>query len=181
MPADSDNSPSRLIVEVDNPTDNKVTAFMEEHCYDTADNNMDAEKITYFLRLLVSVVVTVGLVISVLSFYILMLSIYLLVQKNSVKLENLLLIGYSPTSIALPYQVLTLVLNFIVMVIALVALLIVRSYYLDIISTLFPEVVEGSMLGSIFVGIGLFMFVSLLNVFVVRRKVVGIWNRKPLI
>ena len=179
--ADSDNSPSRLIVEVDNPTDNKVTAFMEEHCYDTADNNMDAEKITYFLRLLVSVVVTVGLVISVLSFYILMLSIYLLVQKNSVKLENLLLIGYSPTSIALPYQVLTLVLNFIVMVIALVALLIVRSYYLDIISTLFPEVVEGSMLGSIFVGIGLFMFVSLLNVFVVRRKVVGIWNRKPLI
>lgn len=33
---------------------------------------------------------------SVMSFYILMLSIFLLLQKNSAKLENLLLLGYAP-------------------------------------------------------------------------------------
>ena len=33
-----------------------------------------------------------------------MLSIYLLLQKNTSKLENLLLIGYSPAKVALPYQ-----------------------------------------------------------------------------
>lgn len=44
-----------------------------------------------------------------------MLSIYLLLQKNTSKLENLLLIGYSPAKVALPYQMLTLALNAVVL------------------------------------------------------------------
>lgn len=174
---DSENQPTRLIVEVDNPTDSKVTAYMENHGYDTADNNMDAEKITYFLKLLVSIVMVVGLIISVLSFYILMLSIYLLVQKNSTKLENLLLIGYSPASVALPYQILTLALNFSVLVIALVALVFARNYYLETIVMLFPEISEGSMLGSVLLGLALFVIVSLLNIIAIRHKIIGIWRK----
>lgn len=175
--ADSENQPTRLIVEVDNPTDSKVTAYMENHGYDTADNNMDVEKITYFLKLLVSIVMVVGLIISVLSFYILMLSIYLLVQKNSTKLENLLLIGYSPASVALPYQILTLALNFSVLVIALVALVFARNYYLETIVMLFPEISEGSMLGSVLLGLALFVIVSLLNIIAIRHKIMGIWRK----
>ena len=175
--ADSDNQPTRLIVEVDNPTDSKVTTYMENHGYDTADNNMDAEKITYFLKLLVSIVMVVGLVISVLSFYILMLSIYLLVQKNSTKLENLLLIGYSPASVALPYQILTLALNLSVLVIALVALVFARNYYLETIAMLFPEISEGTMLGSVLLGLALFAIVSLLNIIAIRYKITSIWRK----
>lgn len=169
---------TRLIVEVDNPTDSKVTSFMESHGYDTADNNMDAEKITYFLKLLVTIVMIVGLIISVLSFYILMLSIYLLVEKNSTKLENLLLIGYSPSQVALPYQILTLALNMSVMAIVLVSLVFIRGYYLNVIATLFPDVQEGNMLSVIFVGLGLFAIVSLLNIVVIRHKMISIWNHK---
>lgn len=175
--ADSDNQPTRLIVEVDNPTDSKVTTYMENHGYDTADNNMDAEKITYFLKLLVSIVMVVGLVISGLSFYILMLSIYLLVQKNSTKLENLLLIGYSPASVALPYQILTLALNLSVLVIALVALVFARNYYLETIAMLFPEISEGTMLGSVLLGLALFAIVSLLNIIAIRHKITSIWRK----
>lgn len=175
--ADSDNQPTRLIVEVDNPTDSKVTTYIENHGYDTADNNMDAEKITYFLKLLVSIVMVVGLVISVLSFYILMLSIYLLVQKNSTKLENLLLIGYSPASVALPYQILTLALNLSVLVIALVALVFARNYYLETIAMLFPEISEGTMLGSVLLGLALFAIVSLLNIIAIRHKITSIWRK----
>ena len=175
--ADIDNQPTRLIVEVDNPTDSKVTTYMENHGYDTADNNMDAEKITYFLKLLVSIVMVVGLVISVLSFYILMLSIYLLVQKNSTKLENLLLIGYSPASVALPYQILTLALNLSVLVIALVALVFARNYYLETIAMLFPEISEGTMLGSVLLGLALCAIVSLLNIIAIRHKITSIWRK----
>lgn len=176
--AESDENPTRLIVEVNNPADTKVTEFMENHGYDTADNNMEAEKMTYFLKLLVSVVMVVGLIISVLSFYILMLSIYLLVQKNSTKLENLLLIGYSPAKVALPYQILTLALNLSVMLIALIVLFFVRGYYIDVITMLFPDIHEGSMWQSVLVGLGLFAIVSLLNIVVVRRKVMKIWYNK---
>lgn len=176
--SNDDNNPTRLIVEVDNPADTKVTTYMDNNGYDTADNNMDAEKISYFLKLLVTIVVAVGLIISVLSFYILMLSIYLLVQKNSTKLENLLLIGYSPSRVALPYQILTIALNFAVLIIALVALFLVRGYYMDVIVTLFPEITEGSMIATILLGLGLFAIVSVVNIVVVRLKITSIWNRK---
>ena len=173
-----EDSPTRLIVEVNNPTDQEMTDYMSNHGYDIADNNMDAEKITYFLKLLVTVVVVVGLVISLLSFYILMLSIYLLVQKNSTKLENLLLIGYSQAKVAMPYQILTLALNFLVLSIALVTLFFVRCYYMGVVEVLFPEVQEGTMWGSVMAGACLFICVSLLNVMVVRRKINNIWYSK---
>lgn len=176
--ADADNSPTRLIVEADNPADTRVAEYMDSHGYDTADNNMDAEKISYFLKLLVSIVVSVGLVISVLSFYILMLSIYLLVQKNSTKLENLLLIGYSPARVALPYQMLTIGLNLAVLIVALASLFVVRGYYIEVISTLFPDIEKGSMVGTVIVGLGLFLLVSVVNIVVIRMKIISIWNRK---
>lgn len=176
--SDVDNSTTRLIVEVDNPTDTRVSEFMESHGYDMADNNMDAEKIVYFLKLLVSIVVIVGLVISALSIYILMLSIYLLVQKNTTKLENLLLIGYSLQRVAMPYQMLTIGLNLAVLAIAFALLAAARSYYMDVIMTLFPETNEGSMWGTLAVGIVLFVVVSATNVLVVKNKVMSIWKRK---
>ena len=86
--------PSRLIVEVKNPTDTAITDYFQQKNYETEGNNLDAGKTTYFLRLITAIVMGVGLFISILSFYILMLSIFLLLQKNTVKLENLLLIGY---------------------------------------------------------------------------------------
>ena len=117
-------------------------------------------------------------VISALSFYILMLSIYLLVQKNAQKLENLLLIGYSPSRVARPYQMLTAILNLIVLVIAIVAVMIVRSYYMTMIEEIYPELAKGSILSMLMVGASLFLLVTLVNILVIRRKIIRIWYRK---
>ena len=125
--------------------------------------------------MVVSLVMAIGLVISILSFYILMLSIYLLVQKNSSKLENLLLIGYSPSRVARPYQMLTLCLNVAVLLIAWVILYFVRDYYMDVIETLFPQIDDGSFMPAILVGIILFVLVTIINQIAIRRKVINIW------
>ncbi len=176
--SDDTTEPTRLILKVDNPTDTKVTEYMDAHGYDIADNDMDAEKITYFLRLLVTIVMGVGLVISALSFYILMLSIYLLVQKNSTKLENLLLIGYSPAKVALPYQTLVLALNLSVLAIAIIALGFARSYYMNVITMLFPDIPDTTMSAAVCVGAALFAVVSVLNVAIIRNKINAIWHHK---
>jgi hypothetical protein len=170
--------PSRLLVDMENPTDEAVTKYMEKNGYEVEDDKLQAEKTTYFLRLIVSMVMVVGLVISILSFYILMLSIYLLVQKNADKLENLLLIGYSPSRVARPYQLLTIGLNVLVLIIALVILFFVRRYYMEIINTLFPQTTINGMLPAIVIGGVLFLLVSILNIFAIRRKVMSIWKRK---
>ena len=175
---DNHSDPTRLLVEVGNPADENISQYLDEHGYEVETDKLDAEKTTYFLRMMVTMVMIVGLVISVLSFYILMLSIYLLVQKNSSKLENLLLIGYSPNDVSKPYQILTIGLNVIVLVVAWIILYFLRSYYMDFIETLFPDLDEGTMLPAIALGFGLFLIVSVLNIVAIRRKVMNIWKRK---
>ena len=175
---DDHSDPTRLIVEVGNPADENITQYLDKNGYEVETDKLDAEKTTYFLRMMVSMVMIIGLVISVLSFYILMLSIYLLVQKNSSKLENLLLIGYSPANVSKPYQVLTMGLNVVVLVVAWVILFFLRSYYMDFIETLFPDIEDGTMMPAILLGLGLFLIVSILNIIAIRRKVMRIWYRK---
>ena len=171
---------TRLIVQVGNPADERVTTYLEKKGYEVESDKLAAEKTTYFLRMIVSLVMIVGLVISVLSFYILMLSVYLLVQKNASKLENLLLIGYSPARVAMPYQVLTIALNVAVLFMAWALLSVARGYYMDILTTLFPQMESGGLWPSIVAGLILFLAVSVLNVIVVRRKVMRVWHRKDI-
>lgn len=172
------SEPTRLIVEVANPTDTHISQFVESHGYEVEDDKLNSEKTTYFLKMVVTLVMSVGLVISILSFYILMLSIYLLVQKNSSKLENLLLIGYSPQKVALPYQLLTATLNLLVLVLALVVVIVVRGQYMEMIEALFPSIDEGTILPSLAVGLLLFVLITITNAVAIRRKVIGIWRRK---
>lgn len=172
------SNPTRVIIEVSNPADENITKYLDDRGYEVDSDKLQSEKTTYFLRMIVMIVMIVGIVISVLSFYILMLSIYLLVQKNTSKLENLLLIGYNPTRVAMPYEFLTLGLNAIVLILALLITLFVRDYYMGVIEVLFPQINEGSMLPSVILGLILFAFVSIMNFIAIYRKVIQIWWRK---
>ena len=145
---DSETLSTRLILEVSNPADDGLTKYAEQNGYDLSDNNLDTGKTTYFLRMLVFMVITVGVIISVMSFFMLILSIYLLVQKNVSKLENLLLIGYSSANIAKPYQLLAVSLNFVALIVVWIILYFIRSYYMDVLMTLFPGVSDGTLLSS---------------------------------
>ena len=167
--------PSRLIVEVNNPTDDRIAQFFRERGYDTEDDKLDAGKTTWFLKVIVGIVLSVGLLISALSFYILMLSIYLLLQKNTTKLENLLLIGYGPNRVAFPYQSLTIALNAIVLVLSVSIVLYVRTLYLDLVEQMFPSLNAGSWWLMLVVGILLFLLVSCFNVLAIRKKIASIW------
>ena len=170
--------PSRLIVEVNNPTDERIAQFFRERGYDTEDDKLDAGKTTWFLKVIVGIVLSVGLLISALSFYILMLSIYLLLQKNTTKLENLLLIGYGPNRVAFPYQSLTILLNAVVLVLSVGIVLYVRTLYLDLVEQMFPSLNAGSWWLMLVVGILLFVAVSMFNIMAIRKKVFSLFSYK---
>lgn len=175
---DSKSDATRLIVEVGNPTDERIAKYLDSHGYEVDGDKLQSEKTAYFLKMMVTIVMAVGVVISVLSFYILMLSIYLLVQKNTTKLENLLLIGYSPLRVAMPYEVLTLCLNALVLVVALVIVSLARGCYMEVIETLFPQMETGTILPAAVLGLALFVLVSVVNQIAIYRKVMRIWWRK---
>lgn len=170
----ADASPSRLIVQLHNEADKRIAQYIERNGYETENSNAKAQKTTAFLQLMVLIVVVVGLTISLLSLYILMLSIYLLVQKNAYKLENLLLIGYSPARVSRPYQWLTMGLSFSVLVIAVVAIVFVRSCYMPTLVMLMPQLGDASLMPTIALGLALFALVSVINALIIRKKIINI-------
>lgn len=170
--------PSRLIVEVGNPADERIVQFVQRKGYEMEGNELEAGKTVWFLKLIVGVVLSVGLLISVLSFYILILSVYLLLQKNMRKLETLLLIGYSPAQVARPYQMLAVVLNLSVLLLGIAIVIGIRGTYLPVITSLLPDAGNESLLPALLTGACVFLLVSVLNIVMVRRKVDGIWMHK---
>ncbi len=172
------NAPTRLILEVNNPTDENLTTYLQDNNYETDQDKLDASKTTFMLRMIVGIVMSVGVVISLLALYVLMLSVYLLVEKNNTKLENLLLIGYSPARVSRPYQILTIGLNVLVLLIAFAVMFVVRNIYMEMFQNFFPELETPSVALSLAVGLFLLVIVSTVNVIAVYTKVKSIWNRK---
>ena len=164
-------SPTRLILELHNPSDPAIAIYLREHSYESEGERLASSQSMYFLRLLSGVVLGVGLLISALSAYLLLLSIYLLLQKNSRQLENLLLLGYSQRQLILPYVLLTLVLNLLALLAALGLVLWVRGYYLEAASRLVPEELGASLLPTLLLGLGLLVGTTLLNALAIGRKV----------
>lgn len=170
--------PSRLIVEVSNPADEEIVKYIQARGYEVEGNTLDTGKTVWFLQILVGIVLFIGIVITFLSFYILILSIFLLLQKNTKKMQTLLLIGYSPVQVALPYQVLAVGLNLGVTGIACVLLYGLRRMYLNNLQTLFPSL-EGSSGHTVLAVAGfLFLFVSIINISIIHYKLRQIWNGK---
>ena len=175
---DADTSPTRIILEVSNPADDAIVHYINERGYELEDDKLEAGRMTFFLRLVAGIVMAVGLLISLLSFYILMLSIYLLVEKNTEKMRTLLLIGYSPARVALPYQLLTVGMNAAVLVLSLGVLCLLRQFYIARLALVFPQMQAGSLLPALLPGLALFALVSLEGTAVIRRRINNIWKNR---
>lgn len=168
---------SRVIVETDRPVDAAISAYLDGKGYEAEGDRRDSGKAAYFLQLAAGGLGGVGLVFSVMSFYILMLSIFLLLQKNSAKLENLLLLGYAPGRVARPYWLLTLWLNLGVLVVAVVLSWLVRMWYLPELAALQEGYAPAGVGVTWVCGIGLALLLSLSNGIAIRRRIDTL-NRK---
>lgn len=116
-------NPSRLILEVSKPGDPAIQKFLEQHGYESAGDKADSGRASYFLSVVTAVVIAVGVVISLLAFFILLLSIYLLLQKNREKLRSLMMLGYTPGAVARHYYTIVGMINGCVLAGAVVLML----------------------------------------------------------
>ena len=163
--------PARVIVETDRPVYAADSEYLARKGYEAEGDRRDDGKATRFLQLAASGVAGVGLAFSGMSFYILLLSIFLLLQKNSDKLENLLLLGYAPARVARPYRLLTFGLNFGVLAAALLAVWLLRLAYLPSLTALQEGYQPAGMGVTLLCGTGLALLLSLLDGMAIRRKV----------
>ena len=167
---------ARLIVRTENPADERIATFLTDHNYDTEADDADASRVAGFLRLLTTAVMAIGLVITILSFYVLLLSIFLLFQKHTEKIDNLLLIGYSPSMVARPFHLLTIILNLVVLIGAFIIVVLTRSWYLPLFGELYNQFSPSAFVPTLLIGVSIFLLVSAINFMTIRRKVQSIWH-----
>ena len=166
--------PQRLILEVSSPGDVKIEEYMERHHLDVAGDKMSSSKANYFLTLIIGIVVAVGVIISVLAFFVLMLSIYLLLQKNTRKLQDLLMLGYSPGEVSRPYVLMVVAINASVLVASFALMLAGRCYYLDMLRVFGTD---GASVGmALAVGMAIMGLITAGNVIAIRRKISSLWR-----
>jgi len=176
--SEQNTPPTRLIVQVDNPTDEQITQYLQDNSLTTDADKLSASKTNFVLKVITAITLAVGLLICLLSLYLLILSIALLLEKNIEKLQNLLLLGYSPRKVACPYQLLAIALTAVVTLLAIGAFLLARGHYLALFQNFFPELTPPSVWPVILVAGAIFLLTAFINATSIQRKVLKIWKNK---
>ena len=126
---DSPQNPSRLVITTDQAGNPAIGEYLEAHGYVLGGAPRDLERASYLLTVITTAVAAVGAIITALAIGILILSLYLLVQKNRIVISRLLQLGYTPGRISAGYIRLIVAVNAAVLVTDCVALLVLRRLW----------------------------------------------------
>lgn len=164
-------TPARLIVEISNITDPTIATFFKERGYKIEGENQTVGRMAYFLRIAFVVCLLIGIVIFALSFVILVLSIYLILQKNRDKIVNLRLAGYSKKSVVAFYIRLTTIINIAVTLLSLATVFVVRPLYISHIVRAFDTPNSGGIATVLTTAFILLAAINCFNIIIIRKKV----------
>ncbi len=149
--------PSRLVIDVSSPGDVAIKDYLEAHGLEVAGDKSGSSA-SYLLNVITGIVLAIGIVITLLSLFILLLSISLLMEKNRDKLHALLMLGCEPRTVAAPYIRIVVAASLLSYALAIAAMLALRSYYLAPLralgaapSSLLPALLTGLLLTSLLI------------------------------
>ncbi len=171
--SESTSRPSRMIIDVNSPGDVAITEFLEARDYEVAGDKTAASA-SFLLKLVVGIVLAIGGVITILSLFILMLSVSLLMEKNRDKLHSLLMLGYPLSKVGAPYRIIVIVSSAAAGLLAVVAAALLRGAYLSPLRGLGAD--TGSFLPVILLAICLTAIIIFFNIIAVRKKVKASWR-----
>lgn len=163
-----EQSPSRLILDVSSPGDVRIKEFMNNHNYEIAGDKGNSTA-AYLVNVITIVVLAVGIVITILSFFILLLSISLLIQKNARKMHSLIMLGVDLREIARPYETLVTLVTAVSYLLSVGTMFLFRNLYLSQFEAMGIEA-SGPWL-ALAVGFVLSMLITIFSIVSIRRKV----------
>lgn len=163
------SEPQRLILDVKSPGDVAISEYLDSHSLERAGEDQGSQA-AYFLKLVSGVIIAIGALITFLSFFILLLSVALLMQKNRSKLHTLIMLGYNLRAVGRPYERITVMASLISYVLAVIAMLVLRNIYISGIISLSGQNDVGVAI-SLLCGAALVVFTMIVNIVSIRKKV----------
>lgn len=168
---EKEKKPTRIIVESGSKDPAALMQFIDENKYVVDGGSEDMVRMLAIVRTIISIVVAIGLLISALAFFLLLISIVLLIEKNRYKNETLQQIGYPDRKIALPYQMLAVMMDFVVWSIAAVITILVYPVLVSLMQTISPDFVPSGPGLLILSALGIFALFALTHIVLIRFKI----------
>lgn len=172
-PQASRKGASRLIVDVSSPGDVAIAPYLESHGFEVAGDKRGSQA-SFLLNVITGIILAVGVVITVLSFFILLLSLTVLMEKNREKIHALLQLGCPLRAVGAPYRTLTAWSCGAALLLALAAVYGFRLTYLHQLEGLGGG--HGGLWLAPLVGVALTAAVITLNMAAVSRRVRSSWR-----
>ncbi|MCK9255867.1 MAG: hypothetical protein M0Q45_10235 [Bacteroidales bacterium] len=126
---ESKPKPGRIIIIAKDPSSSELIDYVNKHDYDINKSELSNSKALAFLKIIIGIVVTIGIIIICLTFALIILSIQLLLQRNNENITKLNMLGYSQKEIALPYKLMLSILFALSFLSSLIPLYFFRNYY----------------------------------------------------
>lgn len=169
-----DSGSARLILQVDRLATAGMNDYLAAHDYEVAGDKAEAGNISSFLSIVSAVVTTNGLTICALAMFILVLSVFLLLQKSRNKLRLLMLLGYHPLDIERYYQTVVVVANVAITVIAVVVTLLSRLLWTDGLESI--GLGGASVWPVLLCALCYVVGVTLFDMYIIRERLLRIWH-----
>ena len=164
-------APTRVIVEAGSKASKELMDYINEHDYVIDGGSEDAVRMLAIVRTIISIVVALGLLVSALAFFLLLISILLLIEKNRYKNYTLHQLGYPDRMIALPYQTLAVGVDFVVWVIGSLITMMVYPVLTSLMQTISPGFEPSGPWLIILSALGFCVFFALIHIWLIRRKI----------
>ena len=163
-----ENKTSRILVEFNNPNDERIIEFLKEHNYEVNKEKMEKNKLIFFFKMAFVFVFVIALIIILLSITLILLSINLIFQKNKAVLINLYLLGYQIKQISYYYKLLISIVTLFSVFISLMITLMVRSVYSEKLVSYFNFEISNNFIYTNVMIISVLLLI-LLNVLIERK------------
>ncbi len=168
-------APSRLIIDVSSPGDVAIADYLSSHGLEVAGDKSGSSA-AYLLKVVIGIIVSVGILITLLSVFVLMLSISLLMEKNRSVIHRLLMLGAPLREVAAPYSLMIVLGCAIAWILSMVAIIILRSFYSTALEGF--GISSDGLIWGVVTGTVLVVMVILVDILEVRRKVTFAWRLK---
>jgi hypothetical protein len=151
--------PGRLIVIAPDPSNQEMLNFFEDNEYVVSKSLLSNSKALAFLKITTGIVLTIGIIIITLAFWLMIVSLLLLLERNHDNISKLSILGYSLREISKPYTLLIIILLYTMYFSAFIPLLIFRSIYADVLQSIGYQV---SLSGLGFIALPVIALVTVL-------------------
>lgn len=159
---------SRLILDISSPGDVKIKQYIDEHNYEIAGDKGNSTA-SYLVNVITAVILSVGTLITLLSFFILLLTISLLIQKNARKMHSLIMLGVSLRDVGRPYARLVVIVIGVSFLLSVGAMFLFRGLYLQKFHAMGAAPAQPWL--ALGVGLALAGLITLFALLLIRRKV----------